>query len=99
MHKQDPNNLKPCWHMQTLVSAWVDGKLSGLTRWYTEQHIKGCPQCQSSLPFLRDLRFRLSSLGQRPVSREGLTDSQWEAVEKAWEQAEKQEKLTPHSTE
>ena len=88
-HKIDPDNVKPCWHMQTLVSAWVDGRLSGLARWYTEQHVKDCPQCQASVPFLKTLHFRLSDLGKKPDPAK-LSDAQWQAVEAAWEQAEKQ---------
>jgi len=83
MHKLDPNNVKPCRHMETLVSAWVDGKLTGIARWYTALHVKGCPQCQSSLPFLQTLHFRLSELGQTPAP-EKLSDPRWQAVEAAW---------------
>jgi hypothetical protein len=89
MHKLDPNNVKPCRHMESLVSAWVDGKLTGIARWYTELHVKGCPQCQSSLPFLRTLNFRLSALAQKPVP-EKLSDARWQAVETAWAQSEAQ---------
>ena len=88
-HKIDPNNVKPCWHMQTLVSAWVDGRLSGLARWYTEQHVKSCPQCQASVPFLQTLHFRLSELSQAPAA-EKLSDPRWQAVEAAWTHAETQ---------
>ena len=88
-HKLDPNNVKPCRHMETLVSAWADGKLTGLARWYTALHVKGCPQCQSSLPFLQTLHFRLSALSQTPTP-EKLPDTRWQAVEAAWAQAEAQ---------
>ena len=86
-HQLDPNNVKPCRHMHTLVSAWVDGKLSGIARWYTEQHVKGCPQCRSSLPFLRGLHLRLSDLAKKP-SAETLPDKRWESLEAAWAEAE-----------
>ena len=103
-HKIDPTNVKPCWHMQTLVSAWIDGRLTGLARWYTEAHVKDCPQCQVSVPFLKSLHFRLSDLGQKPaqdtptkdtptkdmLTKDTLTEQQWQAVEAAWEQAEQQ---------
>ena len=88
-HKLDPNNVKPCSHMETLVSAWVDGKLTGIARWYTALHVKGCPQCQSSLPFLQTLHFRLSALAQSPAA-EKLSDTRWQAVEAAWTQSEAQ---------
>ena len=86
-HKLDPQNVKPCRHMETLVSAWVDGKLTGIARWYTALHVKGCPQCQSSLPFLRTLHFRLSALSRTPPA-ETLSDPRWQALEAAWTHAE-----------
>jgi len=88
-HKIDPTNLKPCWHMQTLVSAWLDGRLTGLARWYTEKHVKDCPQCQVSVPFLKSLHFRLSDLGKKPDPQK-LSETRWQAVEAAWKQSEQQ---------
>ena len=32
MKKPDPSDLKPCPHMRTLVSAWIDGRVTGLAR-------------------------------------------------------------------
>ena len=98
IHKLDPSNVKPCRHMQTLVSAWVDGKLTGLARWYTERHVKDCPQCQSSLPFLRTLHFRLSALGKDAGPEKTLSEQQWQAVEAAWAQAEGQSKAQSEET-
>jgi len=92
MKKLDPTDLKPCPHMRTLVSAWADEKLTGLARWYTERHVQACPQCQSSLPFLRGMRARLLSLGGQPADA-GLEPERWRRVEAAWEQAERS--LTP----
>lgn len=89
LHKLDPTNLKPCWHMQTLVSAWLDGRLSGLALWYTKKHIKDCPQCQASVPFLKSLHFRLSGLGQKPAE-DTLSETRWKAVEEAWTDSEQQ---------
>lgn len=88
-HKIDPTNLKPCGHMQTLVSAWLDGRLTGLARWYTEKHVKDCPQCQASVPFLKSLRFWLRDLGTKPAA-ETLSETRWQAVEAAWKQSEQQ---------
>lgn len=87
-HKIDLEDLKPCAHMRTLVSAWTDGTLRGLPRWYTEAHIKGCPQCQASLPFLRSLKARVGELAEAGPPPEPLTDTRRLAVEAAWEQAE-----------
>ena len=92
MKKQDPTDLKPCPHMRTLVSAWTDERLTGLARWYTEHHVKGCPQCQSSLPFLRGMHARLQGLS---ASSPGVTlePGRWAQVEAEWERAERD--LTP----
>lgn len=88
MKKMNPSDLKPCPHMRTLVSAWMDEKLTGLARRYTEWHVQSCPQCQSSLPFLRGMRARLLRLGERPANS-ALPPERWERVEAAWAQAER----------
>ncbi len=87
-HKIGSEDLKPCAPMRTLVSAWTDGTLRGLPRWFTEAHIKGCPQCQASLPFLRSLKARFGELAETGPVPEPLTDTRRRAVEVAWEQAE-----------
>jgi len=62
--------------METLVSAHVDHQLSGISEWYTKNHIKGCAQCQASLPFLGSLKDRLATLDDsvevQPLSDERL---------------------------
>ena len=78
--------------MRTLVSAWVDGGVTGLARWYTERHIQGCRRCQSSLPFLRAMRARLLNLGAPPPDA-ALAPERWAQVEAEWERAERD--LTP----
>ena len=92
LHKIDPTDLKPCRHMRTLVSAWMDGRLTGPARWYTEWHLRGCPQCQASLPFLRSLHARLLALpadAPAPAGPAGtLTEAQWAEIEACWAQAE-----------
>lgn len=108
-HKVNPDNLKPCAHMQTLVSAWLDGHLSGLARWYTARHVRGCAQCQASLPFLRGLRARLLALpgdgsasdtpDPLPVPAPTLTPQRWNAVEAAWQQADKAAPPAPRPDE
>jgi hypothetical protein len=64
MKKFQTTDLKPCPHMRTLVSAHVDGQLGGVAEWYTKAHIKGCKQCQASLPFLDALKDRLEGLDE-----------------------------------
>lgn len=88
MKKPDPTDLKPCPHMRALVSAWIDGRLTGLARWYTERHVKDCPQCRSSIPFLRSMHARLLSLGA-PQEAAALEPGRWARVEAEWERAER----------
>jgi hypothetical protein len=88
LHKTDPGNLKPCPHMQTLVSAWVDGKLKGLARWYTEWHVKHCPQCQSAIPFLRALHERLQTLGSQDAATQELPEVRWSRIKEAWDKVD-----------
>ena len=88
MLKHDPNDWKPCWHMRTLMSAWVDGALSGLARWYLERHVTGCARCRAALPILRGLHDRLHGMGDAPDV--ALSTERWAAVEAAWERADRE---------
>ncbi len=56
MHKFDSNDPKPCSHMCNLVTAHVDGNLSGVAAWYTKTHIAGCKQCQASVSRLISMK-------------------------------------------
>jgi hypothetical protein len=80
MKRLDPTDLKPCSHMRTLVSARVDNKLSGLAGWYTDHHIKGCAQCQASIPFLTSLKERLLEL-ESDGSDDRLQATRMESIE------------------
>ncbi|MBV9849443.1 MAG: zf-HC2 domain-containing protein [Armatimonadetes bacterium] len=87
MFKQDPDDLKPCPHMETWVSAWLDGALTGLMRWYTEWHVAHCPRCTDAVPVLRALRARLRRLSETPGG-EALTPERRAAVVSGWERAD-----------
>src|SRR5450432_1706393 len=91
--KVDESNVKPCSHMETLVSAYVDHKLRGVQKWYTEAHLKDCKQCQASVPFLHALRSRTLALGAESISDEAgqechLAQDRWEKIEKEWDTAD-----------
>lgn len=88
MLKHNPNDWKPCRHMRTLMSAWMDGALSGLARWYLERHVADCPRCRAALPILRSLHNRLHSLECLPEA--ALSAERWAAVEAAWEKADRE---------
>ena len=96
MWKNDPADLKPCPHMQTLVSAWLDGALTGLMRWYTEWHVAHCPRCTDAVPVLRVLRARLRRLSEVPPDP-ALTPEQRNAVEAAWQRADQSSVGPPSS--
>jgi anti-sigma factor RsiW len=86
MHKRDPTDLKPCPHMRTLVSARIDGNLTGLAKWYTERHIHDCEQCSKSVPFLQRMQERLRGLEPATVDdqpSEQLTTDRWRQLESA----------------
>lgn len=57
------SSARPCPHMKTLLSALADGTLSGIARWYAENHAVRCPRCGEALASLRVLRDRLRTLG------------------------------------
>ncbi len=86
LHKRDPADTKPCWHMRTLVSSLADNQLGGLLRWFTRQHVTGCPQCQTGLATIESVRARLRELEQTPAA--SLPPARWEKVEAAWEQTD-----------
>lgn len=54
---------RPCPHMKTLLSMLADGTLTGIARWYAENHAGRCPRCGEALASLRVLRDRLLALG------------------------------------
>lgn len=91
--KVDDSNLKPCSHMEILVSCYVDGNLTGVKRWYAESHIKGCKQCQASIPFLIALKARTLTT-DADDTREGmpkqpeLTNQAWARIRRGWDEAE-----------
>jgi hypothetical protein len=79
-------SLKPCPHMKTLLSALADGSLSGLARWYAENHAQRCPGCGSALTDLKTIRERLRTLGVPPVEGSlGLSEEHWSKLEAAWD--------------
>lgn len=84
--KRDPHDTKPCPHMRGLVSQLADNALTGVKRWFTEQHVKGCPQCQKGLTTICAVRDRLQTLdADAPAA---LPPAAWNAVEQEWQAAE-----------
>ena len=88
MLKHDTNDLKPCPHMQTLVSAWVDDALNGLLSRYTEWHVRHCPRCSAAVPVLRALQSRLHQYRLASAGEATLTSERRAALQEAWERAD-----------
>jgi len=83
------STLKPCPHMKTLLSALADGSLTGVARWFTENHAKGCPGCGYTLGTLRTLRERVRALGVPEQATLQLPEDRWAKVEAAWEEQDR----------
>jgi len=92
MFAHDPYDLKPCRHMTRLVSALADNTLAGIMRWFTIQHIAGCPRCRNGLEYFHALRARLAILERENDRKRELTPEQWAAAEAAWEMADWKQK-------
>ena len=88
MFKHNSQSDKPCPHMRSLVSALADEALSGLARWYTKQHVAGCPQCSNALAYYRALKTRLHFVA---APNTPLTQDRWTAAEAAWEAEDKEQ--------
>lgn len=83
--------MTPCPHMKTLLSALSDGSLTGLARWYAENHARRCPGCSSALSGLQTIRERIHTLGVSTGEPLCLSDERWNKIEVAWEQVERKE--------
>jgi hypothetical protein len=78
----------PCSHMKTLLSALADDSLTGLARWYAENHARSCPGCSSALGNLKVLRERVRALGVPSPESLRLPAERWDAIEAAWDELE-----------
>jgi hypothetical protein len=83
----------PCPHMKDRLSDLSDGTAKGISRWYAERHVAGCPGCSSRLSGLRLLRDRLLRLDTAPPAESGraggapiLSPERWNAITRSWEQ-------------
>lgn len=81
--------LKPCWHMRAWLNGLADGSLSGFSRWYTNLHAAGCPQCRAALEALRKLKDRLRSAASVTArGPETLSAERWAALEAAMDRVD-----------
>jgi len=58
-------------HLGDLLSALVDGELSGADRDRTSAHLARCEQCRYEAASLRELQGELRSLGTAPLDHTG----------------------------
>ena len=60
----DPHDTEPgCGFMQEMLNGLADGTATGITKWYAERHVAGCPHCAAALSGLNRLRARLKASG------------------------------------
>jgi hypothetical protein len=85
------DDANPCWVMGSRLSAFCDGSLPALARWYARLHVSCCPQCAGALAAFRKVRERLLRHREAVIAREGtgLTSDRWKALELAWAAAER----------
>lgn len=90
LHKVEGDDIKPCKHMENLVSCRVDDKLTGVAKIYTDWHISQCPKCQAGMQTLIKLKSRLGDLGPdgEHEHEAGLPAEKWETVEAEWQHVE-----------
>jgi hypothetical protein len=86
---------KPCPHMKGRLSELSDDTAKGLSRWYTQLHVGGCPGCMSTLTGLRRLRSRLLRLDEpnpntarEPEDALKLSADRWIAITQSWEKTD-----------
>jgi anti-sigma factor ChrR (cupin superfamily) len=79
--------VTPCLHMTELLSRHADGSLSGMTRWFVGQHVKGCDHCGEAYEALVGLRERLARLHDPPTA-DRLDDTHRAALEAALDSVE-----------
>jgi hypothetical protein len=87
LHNIDAGDIKPCKHMEGLVSSRADERLTGLAKLYTDWHISQCTRCQDGLKTLMALKERLGALDAKDGAEE-LSDDLWSALEAGWSKIE-----------
>ena len=82
---------KPCPHMKNLLSTLVDSSLTGVARWYSENHARRCPGCSSALSSLSMVRERVRALGVPSSEALQLSQERWDSIEAAWVEVDQAE--------
>lgn len=74
--------------MKTLLSALADDSLTGIARWFAQNHTKGCPGCAHTLASLKTLRERVRTLGVPETETLRLPQGRWAEIEVAWQETD-----------
>ena len=56
-------DVRPCEHMEGMVSGLADGSLHGPALWYTQMHAMHCTKCKAAVKNLRVVIGRVKELG------------------------------------
>ncbi len=72
--------------MRVWVSAWLDGKLAGFAKRYTEWHVAHCEQCAAAIPYFRRVLERMHGLAAR--GGDGLGDERWQRISAALDEVD-----------
>ncbi len=94
---------RPCPHLKDRLSDLCDNTAKGLSRWYTERHVRGCPGCSNTLRGLRLVRSRLlrldnaekSARAEKTDTRLNLSPERRQAVVQSWEQTDEKLAANP----
>lgn len=65
-------DVRPCKHMEGMVSGLADGSLHGPARWYTQLHAMHCTQCRAAVKNLSVVIGQVKELrddSARPAAR------------------------------
>ena len=82
-------DVRPCKHMEEMVSGFVDGSLRGPARWYTQLHVLHCTQCRAAAKNLRVVIGQVSTLRSDGSEGDGrLSAGRREEIERAMDKAD-----------
>lgn len=75
------HDVRPCKHMEEMVSGFADGSLQGPAQWYTRIHMLYCTPCAAAAKNLRVLIGQISRLRDAQARGAGeLTEDRREEI-------------------
>jgi hypothetical protein len=76
-------DVRPCKHMEGMVSGYADGSLKGPGRWYTQLHALHCTQCRVAIQHLRVVIDKVSELREDGTPAERLPTDRRAEIDRA----------------